>query len=202
MLMEPIARLIVCLCMLFVSGNIVIQPAMAQGKPMDPVINLTVKDEPLADVLETIAQETGYQFNLSPQWEDHPVSATINNLPLEQGLKRLLRSLNHTIIWEANKTVTIKVYGKVTPGSSGGISFAAPPQTYQEEDEQSIEPDDEQPAENEETTDRESDNPPESIDRQNQETDGPEDAQPARAGRPPAGAAIKKATSPRQPIKP
>jgi hypothetical protein len=34
----------------------------------------------------------------------HPVSATIDNLTLEQGLKRLLRSLNHTIIWEADKT--------------------------------------------------------------------------------------------------
>jgi hypothetical protein len=200
--MKSIACLIVCLFMLFGGGNQVFHPAMAQGEPLDPVINLTVKDEPLSDVLETIAQETGYRFNLTPQWEDHPVSATISNLPLEQGLKRLLRSLNHTIIWEADKTVTIKVYGKVTPGSSGGISFAAPPQPYQEEGEPSIEPDNEPPDGNEETTDSETDNQQEPQNIRDDETDNPADSRPAGANRPQAGAAIKKVASPRQPAKP
>ena len=40
------------------------------------------------------------------------VSATIDHQPLEQVLKRLLRSLNYTILWEADKVVVIKVYGK------------------------------------------------------------------------------------------
>ncbi len=103
--------------------------AMAQEKEADPVISLTVKDEPLADVLDTISEETGYQFHLSPAWQSHPVSATIINLPLEKGLKRLLKSLNHTIIWESDHTIVIKVFGKSEKGSStNAISFSQPPQ--------------------------------------------------------------------------
>ena len=107
---------------------------MAQDAPADPLISLTAKNEPLGEVLETITRDTGYRFNLNRKWNDHPVSATIGNLPLEQGLKRLLRSLNHTIIWEADKIITIMVFGKADPGRSGPvISFQSPPQTYQEE---------------------------------------------------------------------
>ena len=89
---------------------------------------------PWVQSLETITRDTGYRFNLNRSWQDHPVSATIGNLPLEKGLKRLLRSLNYTIIWESDKLVTIMVFGKTEPGSSGpAISFQSPPQTYQEE---------------------------------------------------------------------
>ena len=101
---------------------------MALEKEADPVISLTVKDEPLADVLDTISEETGYQFHLSPAWQSHPVSATIINLPLEKGLKRLLKSLNYTIIWESEDTIVIKVFGKSETGSStNAISFSEPP---------------------------------------------------------------------------
>lgn len=122
-----IACLIVCLGMFYGGGKPILPVAMAQEQPSDPVISLTVKDEPLIDALDTIAGQTGYRFDLTPQWQDHPVSATIADLPLEQGLKRLLRSLNHTILWDDNRTVIIKVYGRIIPGSSRGISFAPPP---------------------------------------------------------------------------
>lgn len=141
--MKSIVRLIVCLYILFGWGNKAMQYALAQQPPSDPLINLVVKDEPLDSALDTIAMQTGYQFKISPKWEKHPVSATIDHQPLDKSLKRLLRSLNYTILWEADKSVIIKVYGKAAPRSSDGISFAAPPQEIQEEDEPAIEPDDE-----------------------------------------------------------
>ncbi len=61
-------------------------------------------------------------------------------MKLEQGLKRLLRSLNHTIIWESDKIITIMVFGKSDPGRSGpAISYQSPPQTYPEETEPAAE---------------------------------------------------------------
>ena len=123
-------------CFFCFAGNVTIYPAMAQDATADPLISLTAKNEPLGDVLETITRETGYRFNLNDQWMDHPVSATINGLPLEKGLKRLLRSLNHSIVWESDKIVTITVFGKADSSRTDStISFASPPQAIQEEDE-------------------------------------------------------------------
>lgn len=140
--MNSIVRLIICLCALFGLGNIIIQPALAQQPLPDPVVSLSVKDEALVDALKTIALQTGYQFDLTPKWEKHPVSASIDQQPLQHVLKRLLRRLNYTILWEADKMVVIKVYGEADPRQSAGISFASPPQEIQEE-ESSIESDDE-----------------------------------------------------------
>jgi len=117
---------------------------MAQDASTDPRISLTAKNEPLGDVLETISRDTGYRFNLDRKWQDHPISAAIDNLPLEQGIKRLLRSLNYSIVWESDRTVTIMVFGKADPSSSDNtISFSSPPQTYQEEAEPTAEIEDE-----------------------------------------------------------
>jgi len=129
--MKSFARLLTCL----LTGMVIaaVHPVMASENSTEPRISLTVANQPLGEVLDSITGDTGYRFNLNDRWEDYPVSATIRNLPLEQGLKRLLRSLNHTIIWESDKVVTIKVYGKAEPDNTGpGISFAAPPQEVPE----------------------------------------------------------------------
>jgi hypothetical protein len=80
--------------------------------------------------LDAITAETGYEFNINEQWESHPVSATIDNLPLEQGLKRLLLNLNHTIIWESDQIITIMVYGNTdSTNHHSGTSHAAAPRS-------------------------------------------------------------------------
>lgn len=136
--MKPVCYLIVCFFCF--TGSVAIHPAMAQNATNDPLINLTAQNKPLGDVLETISRDTGYRFNLNGKWKAYPVSATINGLPLEKGLKRLLRSLNHSIVWESDKIVTITVFGKADPGSTGGaIPFSSPPQAYQEEIESAAE---------------------------------------------------------------
>jgi len=141
--MNSIVRLILYFFALFGLGNMAMQPALAQQPSPDPIVSLSVKDEALVSALETIASQTGYQFDLTPKWEKHMVSATIDHQPLEQVLKRLLRSLNYTILWEADKVVVIKVYGKADASTSSGISFAAPPQEILEEELTPIESDDE-----------------------------------------------------------
>ncbi|MGW8194519.1 MAG: hypothetical protein ACWGOX_09670 [Desulforhopalus sp.] len=88
---------------------------MAQNSDETPEITLTAENEPLGDLLDTISQNTGYRFNLDKAWADYPVSTSIVKLPLERGLKRLLRNLNYTIIWEADKVISISILGKVDP---------------------------------------------------------------------------------------
>ena len=127
--MKSIITLILWL-LLFSGNEIAVTPASATDSVAYPVIKLTVNNQPLGEVLNAITDETGYAFSINEEWESHPVSATIDNLSLEQGLKRLLRNLNHTIIWDSNQTVTIMVYGKTDSTShKSRISHAAPPRS-------------------------------------------------------------------------
>jgi len=127
--MKTLVRLMRRVLLIVGTMSISVFPALAQTSVDGPMINLTVENQPLGDVLGEITRETGYRFNLSKEWHDFPVSAAIDDLPLEQGLNRLLRNLNHTVVWEADQTVSIMVYGKVKPGGNDGsaVSFASPP---------------------------------------------------------------------------
>ena len=124
------------------------RPLAAQEVIEEPLISLSATDQPLAEVLDRIAAKTGYQFNINPAWERHRVSATLTDIPLERGLKRLLRSLNHSILWESNRVVSIMVYGRAESGvDDGAISFAPAPREV---------PEDEEPAADELTDDEDS----------------------------------------------
>ena len=123
--MKPAAYFI--LCLLTAVGAIGSNPAAAIDASDEPRITLSVTNQPLGDVLDALTGETGYLFNINDRWDDYPVSAVVRDLPLEQGLKRLLRSLNHTILWEADNVVTIMIYGEVDPaGSDSAIAFPSP----------------------------------------------------------------------------
>ena len=151
-------------------------PVHAQNSHDGPLISLKADNQPLGKVLSTITRETGYQFNLSQEWHDFPVSAAIDDLPLEQGLNRLLRNLNHTVVWEDGQTVTIMVYGKVKPGKAGSsISFASPPRPVPPEPEP--EPEIEEESEIEEELEPEDEDDSEVTDdmQQNEETDDDHD---------------------------
>jgi len=113
-----------------------VRPPVVQSASDDSVITLSVENHALGDVLDMISSETGYQFNLSESWHSFPVSANIDALPLEQALNRILRNLNHTLVWESDKVVTVTVFGEVKPGDAGpGVSYAAPPNPVPEEPE-------------------------------------------------------------------
>ena len=142
--MKPASILIIGLIGLL--GSFLAASSLAMDASDEPVFSLTADAEPLGDLLQDITRQTGYQFTLNGRWSDHPVSAAITDQPLEQGLKRLLRSLNHTIIWESDRRITIMVFGKADPvRPSTAVSHGAPPQ----EAELDIDPpvDDDTPAE-------------------------------------------------------
>jgi hypothetical protein len=95
-----------------------------------------VIDKPLGEALDTIARETGIRFSLDSRWKKHPVSASVKGLSLEKALKRLLRSLNHTIVWQSEDSITITIFGEAEQGGANqAVSFAAPPQEVSEDPE-------------------------------------------------------------------
>lgn len=89
-----------------------IHNAMGQVSREEPYISLIVKNKPLGDVLKKISADTGYKFKLNNQWSGYLVSATLENMPLHQVLKRILGRLSHTIIYDSDKSIHIVIYAE------------------------------------------------------------------------------------------
>lgn len=106
-------RLII-LCLLFFHINIS-HRAICTEIQDEPRLYLNVKNEPLDSVLNKIAEDTDFEFNINNKWKTHPVSASLKGIPLYQGLKLILRGLNHAIIYESDKCIKIVISGKIEP---------------------------------------------------------------------------------------
>jgi len=78
------------------------------------VISLTVKDEPLRDVLKKISMATGYKISLDNNGEGHLVTVSLEKVSLHKGLKRILRNLNNVIIYGSDQKIKIIIYDKTT----------------------------------------------------------------------------------------
>jgi hypothetical protein len=102
---------------------------LAPAKAVEKTVTLNVSNEPLSVVLNKISNSTGYRFVFDQKWSDTPVSATLNDLPIEKGLKRLLKNFDHAIVFESDRTIKIIIYGKTgsSAGSSAGMPYNLPP---------------------------------------------------------------------------
>jgi hypothetical protein len=73
-------------------------------------LSLDLKDEPLGKVVERISDITGYQITISPEWMGLPISARFQNLPIDQGLRRILSGVNHYIVFnDAGPRISIVI---------------------------------------------------------------------------------------------
>ena len=97
----------------------------------DEIISLDVKNEPLGEVLEDISIAASCQFSIDESWEDYPVSAVFESEPLHRGLKKIFRNVNNAVIYGADRTVKIIIYGEVT-SSSRDIGHSVTTQSFQE----------------------------------------------------------------------
>lgn len=120
-----------------------IHNAMGKVPAAEPYISLNVKNKPLGEVLKKISADTGYTFKLNDQWRGHMVYVSLENMPLHQVLKRILGRLNHTIIYESDKSINIVIYGEADSRKHNQFpvqSFPSQIQQYQQEPEPSPEP--------------------------------------------------------------
>ena len=81
----------------------------------DELISLAAKNEPLGDVLNKISTATGYEILLDHNWRDYPVSVNLEKVPLDKGLKRILKDLNNVIVYVSEKKIKIIIYNKMSP---------------------------------------------------------------------------------------
>jgi type II secretory pathway component GspD/PulD (secretin) len=86
----------------------------------EELISLTVKDEPLGDVLYKVSMDTGYDISLDDKWQNYRITASFKEISLHKGLKRILKDLNSAIIYVSNKKIKIIIYGKT---ASEGASY-------------------------------------------------------------------------------
>jgi len=86
----------------------------------EKLISLTVKDEPLSDVLYKVSMATGYDISLDSKWQNYRVTASLEEVPLQKGLKRILKNLNSAIIYVSSKKIKIIIFDKT---ASEGASY-------------------------------------------------------------------------------
>ncbi len=78
----------------------------------EELISLTAKDEPLGDVLYKVSVATGYDISIDDKWQNYRVTASLEDVSLHKGLKRILRNLNSAIIYVSSKKIKIIIYDK------------------------------------------------------------------------------------------
>jgi hypothetical protein len=81
----------------------------------DELVSLTAKDEPLGYVLKKISMATGYEIVLDHNWQNYLVSVTLDEVPLDKALKRILKDLNNVIVYVSRKKIKIIIYDKMSP---------------------------------------------------------------------------------------
>ena len=97
----------------------------------DEIISLDVRNEPLGEVLEDISIAISCKFSIDESWQDYPVTAAFYNEPLYRGLKTIFRNVNNAVIYGADRTIKIIIYGEVTPPGRD-IGHSATTQSSQE----------------------------------------------------------------------
>lgn len=112
----------IILCLTVISA--MLPMASSAGKEThtaDELITLTVKDEPLGEVLKKISMATGYEISVDTSWQSFRVTASLEAVSLHKGLKQILRNLNNVIIYGSSREIKIIIYDKTT---SEGVSSA------------------------------------------------------------------------------
>ena len=87
----------------------------------EELISLNVKNEPLGDVLYKVSMATGYDISLDSKWQNYRVTASLEEVSLHKGLKRILKNLNSAIIYVSSKKIKIIIYDKT---ASEGTALA------------------------------------------------------------------------------
>jgi hypothetical protein len=95
----------------------------------DGALSVSLKDHSLLEVARDIEKQSGVWFRGDETLFQEKISVTFNDLPLEEGLKRILANLNYSLMFDAkNKVAGVMVMGEGTPaGTQPGRPGAPPP---------------------------------------------------------------------------
>lgn len=106
---------------LFIIGVLLLCLALqAYAVPSGVSVNIEYEDEPLADVLQRVSAVSGFSIVLKGQMAQTPVSGKIENLPLDEALRNILKRFNYTIVWDEKiRKILITVYDSSLEEGSG-----------------------------------------------------------------------------------
>ncbi len=95
----------------------------------DGLISVNLKETSLLDVARDIEKQSGVWFRGDETLFQEKISMTFNDLPLEEGLKRILANLNYSLMFDAqNQVAGVMVMGEGAPASAQpGRPGAQPP---------------------------------------------------------------------------
>jgi hypothetical protein len=107
---------------LFITIMFLLSPSLAPGQDQDlellveynrGLLTLSVENVNLKHVLTAMAEETGITV-WYPRDLEKPITTEFNDLPLQQGLRRILRGMNYALIY--SPSTTDKKRGEVPAG--------------------------------------------------------------------------------------
>lgn len=88
-------------------------------------ISMTLRNQSMTDVFQKLSNVSGFEIVYNDALKNQRVTVHLENVTIENALHKILLHLNHTIVYEENKTIQIEVYGGGIPGSgSSGTSVA------------------------------------------------------------------------------
>jgi hypothetical protein len=69
-------------------------------------MSVNLKDTPLIDILSRLEKEKNIQFACNESLLETPISVAFKNLPLEEGLQRILAFLNYSLMFDRHQQVS------------------------------------------------------------------------------------------------
>lgn len=93
-------------------------------------LTVNVEGQALTELLSEIKEQTGIEIEIA-EGVDGNVYQEFENLSLENGLKRLLKTKNYSFIYKGNSIKKIKVFSAGTPSASSTTSISSPLPTSQ-----------------------------------------------------------------------
>ena len=98
---------------------------LSDGYASGEQFSMRIQDKTLAAVFQELTRMSGRPITFDKQWANQPINTRFTNLSLEMALAKILKNLNHVVIFEED-TIRIKIYSVVTPGEDIGQASATP----------------------------------------------------------------------------
>jgi len=110
-------------CLIAVMSCLLLAPLPVLGETVnikDGRISVDIKDASLAGIARDIEKQSGILFKGDESLLEEKISVSFKDLPLEQGIKRILANVNYSLIFDSRGEVSeVKI---MSEGSDTGVS--------------------------------------------------------------------------------
>jgi hypothetical protein len=98
-----------------------------------PVFSLGMENKPLINVLDHISNVTGYEITVNEAWANAPLTATLNDVTVEEGLRKIIERLGRLsyliVTYKESKRIEILIIPAHLAEGKGQIAPPPPKKT-------------------------------------------------------------------------